>query len=48
MDNGTRRALITIENKKSFFDVSADVLENVALIFYGGVKQAAFNALGLK
>ena len=47
MDNGARRALIPIENKRSFFDVSAEVLENVDPIFYGEVKQAAFKALGL-
>jgi ATP-dependent Lon protease len=47
MDNGAKRALIPIENKRSFFDVSADVLENVDPIFYGEVKQAAFKALGL-
>jgi hypothetical protein len=33
--------------KRSFFDVSAEVLENVDPIFYGDVKQAAFKALGL-
>ena len=33
MDNGAKRALIPIENKRNFFDVSADVLENVDPIF---------------
>jgi ATP-dependent Lon protease len=47
MDNGAKRALIPIENKRSFFDVSAEVLENVDPLFYGEVKQAAFKALGL-
>ena len=47
MDNGAKRALIPIENKRSFFDVSADVLEKVDPIFYGEVKQATFKALGL-
>ena len=47
MDNGAKRALIPIENKRSFFDVSAEVLENVDPIFYGEVKQAAFKALSL-
>ena len=47
MDNGAKRAMIPIENKRSFFDVSAEVLENVDPIFYGEVKQAAFKALGL-
>jgi ATP-dependent Lon protease len=27
MDNGAKRALIPIENKRSFFDVSADILD---------------------
>jgi len=47
MDNGAKKALIPIENKRSFFDVSAEVLENVDPIFYGEVRQAAFKALGL-
>lgn len=47
MDNGARRALIPIENKRNFFDVSADVLENVDPIFYGDLRQAAFKCLGL-
>lgn len=47
MDNGAKRAMIPIENKRSFFDVSADVLENVDPIFYGEVRQAAFKSLGL-
>jgi ATP-dependent Lon protease len=47
MDNGAKRALIPIENKRGFFDVSAEVLENVDPIFYGEVKQAVFKALGL-
>ncbi len=47
MDNGAKRALIPIENKRSFFDVSAEVLENVDPVFYGDLRQAAFKALGL-
>lgn len=47
MDNGAKRALIPIENKRSFFDVSGEVLENVDPIFYGDLKQAAFKALGM-
>jgi ATP-dependent Lon protease len=47
MDNGARRALIPVENKRSFFDVSADILEQVDPIFYGDPKTAAFKALGL-
>ena len=47
MDNGARRALIPIGNKRNFMDVSAEVLENVDPIFYGDVRAAAFKALGL-
>ena len=47
MDNGAKRALIPIENKRNFFDVSADVLEAIDPIFYGDPRQAAFKALGL-
>ena len=47
MDNGARRALIPIENKRNFFDVSADILENVDPIFFGDLRAAAFKALGL-
>ena len=41
------RALIPIENKRNFLDVSADVMEHVDPIFYGDPKTAAFKALGL-
>jgi ATP-dependent Lon protease len=47
MDNGAKRVLIPVENKRHFFDVSADVLEKVDPIFYGELRQAAFKALGL-
>jgi ATP-dependent Lon protease len=47
MDNGARKALIPIENKRNFLDVSADIMERVDSIFYGDPKAAAFKALGL-
>ena len=47
MDNGAKRALIPIENKRSFFEVSSEVLEKVDPIFFGDLRQAAFKALGL-
>jgi ATP-dependent Lon protease len=47
MDNGAKRALIPIENKRQFLEVSPDVLEKVDPIFYGDPRQAAFKALGL-
>ena len=47
MDNGAKRALIPIENKRNFFDVTSEVLENVDPIFFGDLRTAAFKALGL-
>ncbi|MBL8528750.1 MAG: protease Lon-related BREX system protein BrxL [Burkholderiales bacterium] len=46
-DNGAKRALIPIENKRNFLDVSADIMEHVDPIFYGDPKTAAMKALGL-
>ena len=42
-----RRALIPIENKRSFLDVSSDVLETIDPIFFGDVRTAGLKALGL-
>ena len=47
MDNGAKRALIPIENKRQFLEVNADVLEHVDPIFYGDLRQAVFKALGI-
>ncbi|MCK6527593.1 protease Lon-related BREX system protein BrxL [Myxococcota bacterium] len=47
MDNGARRALVPIENKRQILDVHPDVLERVDPIFFGDVRQAAFKALGV-
>jgi ATP-dependent Lon protease len=47
MDNGARRALIPIENKRHFLDVSADIMERVDPIFYGDPLTAAMKALGI-
>jgi ATP-dependent Lon protease len=47
MDNGAKRALIPIANKRHFFEVSEDVLEAIDPVFYGDMRQAAFKALGL-
>jgi ATP-dependent Lon protease len=48
MDNGAKRALIPIENKRNFLDVSADIMERVDPIFYGDPMTAALKGLGLK
>ena len=45
-DNGAKRALIPIENKGNFLDVSADIIEQVEPIFYGDPKTAAMKVLG--
>jgi ATP-dependent Lon protease len=47
MDNGAKRVLIPIENKRSFLEVSADILENVDPIFYGDLRTATSKALGM-
>ncbi|MBI3073001.1 MAG: protease Lon-related BREX system protein BrxL [Deltaproteobacteria bacterium] len=46
MDNGAKRALIPIENKRNFLDVSADIMEHVDPIFYGDPKTAAMKVVG--
>lgn len=47
MDNGAKRALIPIENKRTFLEVSADIVEKVDPVFYGEPKAAAMKALGM-
>jgi hypothetical protein len=47
MDNGARKVLIPTENRRSFMEVSAEVLERVDPIFYGDANAAAFKALGV-
>ena len=47
-DNGAKRALIPIENKRNFLDVSADIMEHVDPVFYGDPKTAAMKVLGPK
>jgi ATP-dependent Lon protease len=47
MDNGAKRVLIPIENKRNFLDVSGEILENIDPIFYGDLRTAGFKALGL-
>ncbi|MGA7497919.1 MAG: protease Lon-related BREX system protein BrxL [Isosphaeraceae bacterium] len=47
MDNGARRALIPLENKRSFLEVSGDVVERVDPIFYADPMTAAMKGLGM-
>jgi len=46
MENGARRTLIPLENKRHFLEVSADIVEKVDPIFYGDPMTAAMKALG--
>jgi len=47
MDNGARRALIPLENKRNFLEVSGDIVERVDPIFFSDPMTAAVKALGL-
>jgi len=47
MDNGARRALIPLENKRNFLEVAGDIVERVDPIFYSDPVTAAMKALGL-
>ena len=47
MDNGARRALIPIANKRNFLEVSGDIMERVDPIFYADPMTAAIKALGM-
>ncbi len=45
-DNGAKRALIPIENKRTFLEVSGDIVEHVDPVFYGDPKTAALKSIG--
>ena len=47
MDNGARRALVPLENKRSFLEVSGDIVERVDPIFFSDPMAAAMKALGV-
>jgi len=47
MDNGARRALIPLENKRNFLEVSGDIVERVDPIFFSDAIMAAMKALGI-
>jgi len=47
MENGARRALIPLENKRNFLEVSGDIVERVDPIFYSDPMTAAMKALGM-
>ena len=47
MDNGAKRALIPIENKRNFLEVSGDIVEKVDPIFFSDPLTAAIKGLGM-
>jgi ATP-dependent Lon protease len=47
MDNGARRALIPLENKRHFLEVAGDIVERVDPIFFSDPLTAAMKALGM-
>ena len=48
MENGARRALIPLENKRNFLEVSGEIMETVDPIFFSDPQTAAMKALALK
>ena len=48
LDNGARKVLVPIENKRQFLEVSADVVEKIDPIFYGDIRTALMKALNLQ
>ena len=47
MDNGAKRALIPLENKRNFLEVSGDIVERVDPVFFSDPMTAAMKALGM-
>lgn len=47
MDNGAKRVLLPVENKRHFLEVSGEVIEKVDPIFYSDPLTAAIKALSL-
>jgi len=47
MENGSKRTLIPLENKRDFLEVSADIAKRVDPVFYGDPVVAARKALGM-
>ena len=48
MDNGAKRVLLPVENKRDLVDVPGDVLGKLQIIFYTDPVNAAFRAMGLE
>src|SRR5262249_16356622 len=47
MENGARRALVPLENKRNFLEVSGEIVERVDPIFFSDPMTAAMKALGM-
>ena len=47
MDNGARKALIPLGNKRNFLEVSGDIVERVDPVFFSDPTTAAMKALGM-
>jgi ATP-dependent Lon protease len=47
MDNGARRALVPLENKRNVLEVAGDIVERVDPIFFSDPMTAAMKALGM-
>jgi len=47
MDNGARRSLVPLDNKRNFLEVSGDIVERVDPIFFSDLMTAAMKALGM-
>ena len=48
MDNGARRVLLPVENKRALLDAPGDVLDKLQIIFFSDPVNAAFRAMGLE
>lgn len=47
MDNGARRAMVPLENRRNFFDVAGDIMERVDAVFFSDPMTAAMKAMGM-
>ena len=48
MENGAKRALIPLGNKRNFLEVSGEIMKTVDPVFYSDPQPAARKALALK
>ena len=44
-DNGAKKVLVPIENKRHFLEVDSEIIEHVDAVFYGDVRTALLKAL---